>query len=188
MPKKELKEHKFDNQHDDEELLMMFRQHPIVMRKGLIITLAMLVVGLIPVVIWPLRLGYLWFAPLGMALGGVWLFWEWIGWYYSVIYVSDQRIIYIKQKGLFSRSVVDVGLDKIQNINFEIPGMQATMFKFGTIVVQTFAGDLVMDKIYHPQMIQESLIKIIKELGYGSSFADTALKASHSEDTDDQES
>jgi len=187
MSKKNLREHKFDNQHDDEELLMMFRQHPIVMRKGLIATLVMLMVGMVPVLIWPTRVGYLWFGPLGMLLGGVWLFWEWISWYYSVNYVSDQRIIQIKQKGLFSRSVVDIGLDKIQNINFDIPGMQATMFKYGTIVVQTFAGDLVMTKIYHPQRIQESLIKIIKELGYGATFAETALKAIHPDEEDDEE-
>lgn len=167
MAKKE-RNYAFEGQHEDEELLMFFRQHPIVMRKGLIAVLVLLTVGLIPALIWPTRPAYLWFGLLGAGLGGIILFYQWIGWYYSVYYVSDQRIIQIRHKGLFTRSVVDVGLDKIQNINFQVKGVQETMFRYGTIVVQTFAGDLVMEKIHHPARIQESMVKIIKELGYGS--------------------
>ena len=167
MAKKD-RDYKFEGQHEDEELLMFFRQHPIVMRKGFVAVLIMMTAGLIPVIIWPTRVGYLWFGLLGALLGGIALFYQWIGWYYSVYYVSDQRIIQVRHKGLFTRSVVDVGLDKIQNINFQIKGIQETTFKYGTIVIQTFAGDLVMEKIHHPAKIQESVVKIIKELGYGS--------------------
>ena len=176
MPKKLV----FEGQHDDEELLMLFRRHPIVMRKGFMIMLVLVVVGLVPALIFPTRIGYLWFGLLGLGLGGIVLFYDWIGWYYSVFIVSNQRLIQVTHKGLFNSSLVDVGLDKIQNINFEVGGFQQTIFGFGTIVVQTYVGDLVMEKIYHPEKIQKRLIKVIKTLGYGS-FMDNMIGGDSSE-------
>jgi len=158
----------FDTQHEDEEVLMVFRRHPVVMRKGLMSLLIGLLFGMIPSLIWPTNLANLWFAPAGMVLGSVYLFYQWVGWYYSVFIISDQRLIQITQKGFFNRGVVDIGLDKIQNINFQVSGVQETMLGFGTILVQTFVGDLIMDHIQHPARVQEHIVKIIKELGYAS--------------------
>lgn len=155
----------FDGQHDDEEVLMVFRRHPVVMRKGLIALLIGLVIGMIPSLIWPTNLTYLWFAPLGMLLGGVFLFYSWIGWFYSLFIVSDQRLISITQKGMFNRAVTDISLDKIQSINYKIDGFQETVLRFGTILVQTIAGDLVLDNIPKPQDINEKMGKIIKQHG-----------------------
>ncbi len=163
----------FDTQHEDEEVLMVFRRHPVVMRKGLIALLIGLLLGMIPSLIWPTDLGNLWFAPFGMALGGVVLFYYWIGWYYSVYIVTDQRLLQITQKGFFNRAVVDVSLDKILSVNFKVSGMQETLLGFGTILIQTFVGDLNMEYIHHPAQVQEHITKIIKELG-GASFDPTA--------------
>lgn len=166
--KKADQNYRFDGQHDDEEVLFLFRRHPVVMRLGLVAVMVGMVVGMLPVTIWPERLGYLWFILPGMALGGLFLFYQWIGWYYSVFILTDQRFVQIEQKGMFDRAVVDIGLDKIQNINYSVSGIQETLLGFGTISLQTFVGDLVLDKIHHPAKIQEKLVKIIKELGYSS--------------------
>ena len=158
----------FDGQHEDEEVLMVFHRHPVVMRKGLLALLIIMVFGMIPSLIWPTNLNMLWFALLGLGIGSIFMFFSWISWHYSIFIVTDQRLIQITQKGLFNRSVVDIGLDKIQNINYQINGFQETVLGFGTILVQTFVGDLVMDYIHHPQAVQEKIVKIIKELGYSS--------------------
>lgn len=158
----------FDGQHDDEEVLMVFRRHPVVMRKGLIAMLIGLLLGMIPSLIWPTNLSYLWFAPLGFVLGGIFLFFSWINWYYSIFIVTDQRLIQITQKGFFNRSVADIGLEKIMSINYQVSGFQETILSFGTIMVQTFVGDLIMDNIHRPQDVQEKIVKIIKEIGYSS--------------------
>ncbi len=169
----------FDGQHEDEEVLMAFHRHPVVMRHGLIAVLIGMLIGMLPIMaqtyqLFPsilgeeINLAYFWFVPLGMLAGGVFLFYSWIGWNYSIFIVTDQRLIQVSQKGLFNRSVVDIGLDKIQNINYQINGIQETLLGFGTILVQTFVGDLVMDKIHHPQDVQEKIVKIIKEQGLTS--------------------
>lgn len=156
----------FDGQHEGEDVLMLFRKHPVVMRKGLLAVLFCLMIGMLPSAIWPKELINLIYAPIGLLVGMIFFFRSWIGWYFSVIIISDQRLIEVKQKGLWNRTVVDIGLDKIQSINYQIAGFQETVFGFGTILVQTFIGDLVLDKIHHPQKMQEEIASTIKELGF----------------------
>lgn len=163
----------FADQFDDEEVLYVFRKHPIVMRKGLIIGLSAWLVG--PV--YTLLLTYLrpnnypsvafFFGSLvaSILLGILLLVPSWIGWYFSIFIVTDQRLIQITQKGLFSRSVVDMGLGQIQMVNYEVKGLQETLLGFGTIIMQTFVGDLVIHDLHHPGKIQKKILQILRDHG-----------------------
>jgi hypothetical protein len=90
---------------------------------------------------------------------------SWIGCYYSVFIFTNQRFIQISQKGLFHRSVVDIGLPQIQMVNYEVAGLQQTVLGFGTIMMQTYMGDLVIHDVHHPAKIQKKLLKILREEG-----------------------
>jgi uncharacterized membrane protein YdbT with pleckstrin-like domain len=164
----------FDGQHDDETVVHVFRRHPVVMRRGLIYFLLAVLLGMIPSLIEPEYSYLFWGLAGGLLLGSIFMFFSWVGWYFTLNIVTDQRFIQISQDGLFKRSVVDIGLDKIQNINYQISGLQETVLGFGTIVVQTFVGDLVLKYIHHPARVQESLIKTIKENGYDYSGQEIA--------------
>ncbi len=157
----------FDDQMDDEEVLMVFRKHPIVMRVGLVLGSIGPLLGVIPAAIKP-ELGFGWFFG-GLALGvlgGLILFFpSWIAWYYSVFIVTNQRFIQITQKGLFHRSVVDIGLSQVQMVNYEVAGFQQTLLGFGTIMMQTYMGDLVIHDIHHPAKVQKKLLKILRDEG-----------------------
>src|SRR5690606_37458759 len=96
----------FDGQHDDEEVLLVIRRHPIVMRKGLLILLIILLFSMVPLLIWPTNLQLFWIVGLGLILGSLAIFYYWIGWYFSLFIVTDQRFVKIIQEGLFKRSVV----------------------------------------------------------------------------------
>jgi hypothetical protein len=89
----------------------------------------------------------------------------WISWYYSVFIVTDQRLIQITQKGFWSRSVVDIGLPQIQMVNYEVAGLQETLLGFGTIMMQTFVGDLIIHDVHHPEKIQKRMISILRDRG-----------------------
>lgn len=167
----------FEDQFDDEEVLYVFRKHPIVMRKGLIICMAAWLVG--PV--YTLALTYLrpdnypsitfFFMSLvlSIVLGILLLVPSWISWYFSVFIVTDQRLIQITQKGLFSRSVVDMGINQIQMVNYEVAGLQETLLGYGTITMQTFVGDLVIHDLHHPAKIQKKLLEILRDNGVSAS-------------------
>ncbi len=157
----------FADQFDDEEVLTVFRKHPIVMRKGLVMGSIGPLLGVIPAAVKP-ELGFGWFfggLGIGVVLGLLLFFPSWIAWHYSVFIVTDQRFIQITQKGLFHRSVVDIGLQQIQMVNYEVAGLQQTALGFGTIMMQTYMGDLVIHDIHHPAKIQKKLIHILRDRG-----------------------
>ena len=167
MAKEPKKEKYFDDQFDDEEVLFVFRKHPVVMRKGLVFGLLGPLVGVIPAAINP-NIGFGWFfggLGIGFVLGLLIFFPSWIGWYFSVFIVTDQRLIQITQKGLFHRSVIDMNLNQIQMVNYEVAGLQETLLGFGTIMMQTFVGDLVIHDIHHPAHIQKKILEVLREQG-----------------------
>lgn len=166
----------FADQFDDEEVLAVFRKHPIVMRKGLVLGSIGPLVGVIPAAIKP-ELGFGWFFGgliVGTLIGMLLFFPSWIAWHYSIFIVTDQRFIQITQKGLFHRSVVDIGLQQIQMVNYEVAGLQQTALGFGTIMMQTYMGDLVIHDMHHPAKIQKKLIHILREKGVMASAYPTS--------------
>lgn len=155
----------FDDQLDDEEVLFVFRKHPVVMRKGLVIAMLAILLGTLPSLIKP-EYAYL-FGGLaaGFVLSIIVFMPSWISWHYSVFIVTDQRLIQITQKGLWKRSVVDIGLSQIQMVNYEVGGLQETMLGYGTIMIQTFVGDLTIHDVHHPAKIQKKLLTILRDKG-----------------------
>lgn len=157
----------FEGQHDDEEVLFYFRQHPVVLRRSLIVWLSATLAGMLAawsvITVDParLKLGLL-AAAAGFIVGLLWLLYKAAIWYFSMYIVTDQRIIQDQKQGLFKRQVIEIDLEKIQSVNYEIPGMQAALFKFGTIIVQTFVGDLVVDFVHRPANIHNQLTTILR--------------------------
>ena len=155
----------FEDQFEDEEVLFVFRKHPIVMRRGLILAMLAILLGTVPSLFKPEYSVYFMGLAAGAILGTLLMLPGWIGWWFSVFIVTDQRLIQITQKGLFHRSVIDMRLNQIQMINYEVAGIQETLLGFGTIMMQTYVGDLVIHEIYHPARIQKKLLEIMRQQG-----------------------
>ncbi len=155
----------FDNQLDDEDVLFVFRKHPVVMRRGLILGMLAILLGTVPAFIKP-EFSYLYGGlAAGFMIGIILFFPSWLGWYYSVFIVTNQRFIQITQRGLFHRSVSDLGLQHVQTINYEVNGLQETVLGFGTIVIQTYMGDLFIHDVHHPAKTQQKIVDIIRKEG-----------------------
>jgi hypothetical protein len=157
----------FEDQLDDEEVLFVFRKHPIVMRVGLVLGMLGPLIGVIPAAIKP-DLGFGFFfggLAAGIVLGLLVFLPSWISWYFSVFILTNQRFIQINQKRLFHRAVSDIGLNQIQSINYEVAGLQETLLGFGTIKMQTYVGDLVIHDLHHPAQIQKKISTILRDEG-----------------------
>jgi hypothetical protein len=159
----------FADQFEDEEVLFVFRKHPIVMRRGLILGMLAILVGSLVVFWQPTYAAFLLGVAGGAILGAILMLPSWITWYFSVFIVTDKRLIQITQRGFWHRSVIDMGLNQIQMVNYQISGLQETMLGFGTIMMQTFVGDLVIHEIGHPAKIQKKLLEILREQGVSAS-------------------
>jgi len=155
----------FEDQFDDEEVLFVFRKHPIVMRRRLIYGGLAVLLGTVPSLFKPQYSVYIIGLLCGAGVGLLLMLPSWIEWHFSVFIVTDQRLIQITQKGLFHRSVVDMGLSQIQMVNYQVSGIQETMLGFGTIMMQTFVGDLLIHDVSHPAAIQKKLLQVLRDQG-----------------------
>lgn len=147
----------FDGQRDDEELLFVFRRHIIAMRKGFYMLLIPFAVSSIPPLIWQANLWLFLLPVAGLVIGSILFLYHFLMWFYTYYIVTDQRIRQITQKGFFGTDVIDLRLSKIQNISYNVPGFSGEVFHFGTIVIQTFVGDLVIKNVEHPSKIYNKL-------------------------------
>ncbi len=167
----------FKEQFDDEDVLLVFRKHPVVMRRGLVFACVGLLIPMLVVVGMnfvyannpeklPTVMTFYIALAIGFLLGLLIMLPWWISWNYSVYIFTDQRMIQITQKGLFKRSMVAIGVDQIQMVNYEIDGIEQTLLGFGTIVVQTYVGSLTISHVHHPAKIQKKLLHLLRDLGH----------------------
>lgn len=151
----------FEGQHEGEEVLFVFRRHIIAMRKGFYALLIPFAVSSIPPLIWQDRIEIFLLPIAGLILGLVLFSYYFLMWYFTMYIVTNERIRQVTQKGFFGKDVVELRLAKIQNISYNIPGFFGEIFKFGTIVIQTYVGDLVIKKAENPSEIYNKLQDVV---------------------------
>lgn len=177
IPEVDNKPRYFKEQFDDEEVHVVFRKHPIVMRKGLIFGSVAVLIGVIPGLVHPT---YGWFfggLALGFALAIIVMLPWWVRWYFSVYILTDKRFIQ-QSRSMLQVNVVDISLEQIQMVNYQIVGLEQTLLHFGTIIVQTYVGDLVIHDVHHPEKIQKKMVHFLREMGvHPSSRPNTSSEA-----------
>lgn len=160
----------FEGQREGEELLFVFRRHIIAMRKGFYGLLIPMAFSALPFLIWQDNLNLLWVFLGGFGIGLILFFYHFVIWFFTYFIVTNERIRQITQRGFFGKDVVELRLSKIQNISYNVPGFFGEIFKFGTIVIQTFVGDLVIRNAEKPDEIYNKLQDAVaKSTGEGDS-------------------
>lgn len=86
-------------------------------------------------------------------------------WRNNVLAITNQRVIDIDQRGFFERNVAEVGYDKIQDVRYTIRGFWPTIFRFGTIVVQTAgeATNIELSAVQHPVEVQRLITDLQRQ-------------------------
>jgi hypothetical protein len=169
----------FSEQFDDEEVLLVFNKHPLVMRREIVIASVLLLLSVIPGVVKPTYVVFFGGLAIGFVLAGLVMFYGWMNWYFSVYIVTNQRFIQTTHHGLWKHSIVDIGLDKIQAISYEVSGFQQALLGSGTIVVQTYIGELVIHNVHHPKKIQRRLSQILRDLGFNATVPSAVAGEEH---------
>ncbi len=147
----------FDGQREGENLLFIFRRHMISMRKGFYMFVIPMLITAIPYLIWSTNIDLFYLALVGIGIGAILFSYHLILWYFTIYIVTDQRIRQVTQRGFFGKDVIDLRLSKVQSISYNIPGFTGDIFHFGTIVIHTFVGDLVIHHVEHPVKIYNKL-------------------------------
>lgn len=130
----------------DERILMVLRRHWWVMVSPILFTLFLLIIpailvsalpSLVPAVdaSWePVLRFFTTLYFLGVLL---FAFILWMNYYLDVWIITNERVIDIEQRNLFSRVISEIPMERIQNVSIEIHGVVETLLKFGDITVQT---------------------------------------------------
>lgn len=89
----------------------------------------------------------------------------WIDYYFDVWIVTNKRIVDVQQKGLFSREVSELELEKIQDITTEVLGVIPTFLNYGDVRIQT-AGEkarFAFEEVPDPYAIKDLIMNLQKQ-------------------------
>jgi membrane protein YdbS with pleckstrin-like domain len=121
-----------------------------------------------PVERWAMGAG----APTVTFCIAAWLLVLWIGFFVAftgyhldVLVVTDRRLVDVEQVRLFSRDVTIVPLENIEDIKVVIAGFVPTLFRFGTLSIQTAAEtrEVVIHGVRHPEAARELVLRLRAE-------------------------
>jgi hypothetical protein len=90
----------------------------------------------------------------------------WIDYYFDVWIVTNERIVNIEQKGLFTRVVSELELEKIQDVTTDVRGVIPTFLNYGDLLVQTAAEmeRFRFRKIPDPYAAKDLIMKLQNDL------------------------
>lgn len=147
----------FEGQRTNEEVVYVFRRHILTSIRGFFFLIFMIAAGSVPMMIWPSEqnMVFVWMGAVIVGLLG--MGYSYLLWYFSFYIVTNQRLRQTRQKGLFKKTVVDLDLENIQSASFGVPGVFGSMFNYGTILIQTSAGDLVLSMVSHPETVYNEI-------------------------------
>lgn len=84
----------------------------------------------------------------------------WIDYYFDIWIITSERVVNVEQKGLFSREISELQLEKIQDITTEVKGVIPTFLNYGNVYIQT-AGEkerFVLADIPNPYKIKDIIM------------------------------
>lgn len=164
--------HHFQGQHENEQILRVIHRHwfNILANLFIVIVLSFILIGSLLFI--PL------FFPAYATMGNwrillfientlfifVWLygFLVWIDYYFDVWIVTNERIVNIEQKGLFTRRISELRFSRVQDVTSSVEGLIPTMLNFGDVFVQTAAEEerFVFRQVADPFAVKDEIMRL----------------------------
>lgn len=76
-------------------------------------------------------------------------------WRRDYLVIADRRIIYHRQKSLFSKVVVEILYTDIVEVSYSQKGLSSSLSNYGDLKIKTMSGSLHFRKVGKPQEIVE---------------------------------
>ncbi|MFA6587829.1 MAG: PH domain-containing protein [Patescibacteria group bacterium] len=152
-----------ENVKEEEEVLAVIKRSPIVSFFPTLISVILIIAPfffLYLLLRWgwvgSLIFGLLFIIGLGLAFRTLWLH------HLNAFIITKDRVIDVDQKGLFHKVVSEAAFNKIQDISYSVKGVFATIFQFGTIIIQTAGSNvnLELNGVRSPVKVQDLLVKL----------------------------
>ncbi len=160
----------FEIQDQDEKIILILRQHPITQVKSLLVLLFSFLV--IP---WLLKTaGIMAFLPTQFRLAfNVFLVVLFFGmalryfllWFFNVYIITDERIIDVDFLSMIYKNISTAKTENIEDITKQTSGIMASLFDYGTILIQTAAtkNEFEFEHVPHPARVVKLLNELVME-------------------------
>lgn len=157
----------FRGQRDGEEVIRLIHRHPWALAKtGLFCALGLALIILM----------FIWFQASGPAVWSLFILgpilllyalYSWFTWWNTLYLLTNERIIVITQRGLWSRRIEDYSLEKIQSVASDTDGIAGTLLNFGTVTlaIMGMKDQVALPFIEDPYVVQERALSAIKANG-----------------------
>lgn len=156
----------FISKDPEEEVVLLIRKHPITNVKWIIIATLMLGVPLV-LEIFPFFTALP--EPYQFVLILIWyllvstyVLESFLGWFFNVNIVTDERVVDVDFHNLIFREVTDANLDQIQDVTVKIGGGARTFFNFGNVYIQTASQIPEIEFIDVPK--PDQIASVLREL------------------------
>ncbi len=177
---KDFSHYHFRGQHDGEKILRVIHRHwfDIAVHYALIVVVVILqIVSIVFAEHIAALFGLTAMMPLMLFVhsGIILLLWFfgfviWIDYWLDVWVVTDQRVINIEQRGLFSRHVSELHFHTVQDVTTQVHGFIPTLLNFGDVEVQTASERtrFLFRRVPDPYSIKAMIIERQREVYYES--------------------
>ncbi len=159
----------FDAQVKNEQVVLLLRQHPVVLiRPFFILILAVffpIVMNLSTILDFlPIKfhsaftIGW-YMMTVGFALE------SFLVWFFNVYIITDERIVDVDFLSLIYKNVSTAKIDNIEDVTVTASGAMASVFDYGTVLIQTAAErtQFEFDNVPHPTRVAALLNEMILE-------------------------
>ena len=156
----------FENQFDGEEIILLLRKHWFTNLRwvagGLLMFFAPLVLIFFPLI--DFLPGSFQFVVILMwyLLSFAFILESFLGWYFNVYIVTDERIVDIDFYNLAYKEISDAEIEKIEDVTMTVVGVVRTLLNFGRVTVQTAAEmpQFEFDDVPNPSLVVQILERL----------------------------
>jgi hypothetical protein len=67
-----------------------------------------------------------------------------VAWHWNAFIVTSVRVVDVGQKGFFDRTVSEATYDNVQNVSYAVQGVVGTVFRLGSVEVQTSSNSTTL--------------------------------------------
>lgn len=155
----------------NEHTIKIFRKHWLVMFFELLLFVVLAIIPAIALLVAWSQVSSALIPPMGLVLLILFITWVlmmWLGffivftdYFLDVWILTNQRLIDVDQKGLFSREVATLRIEKVEDVTVDITGIFPSMFNYGNIHVQSAGAEKEFTIRYarNPQQVKHLILR-----------------------------
>ncbi|MCH8049557.1 PH domain-containing protein [Patescibacteria group bacterium] len=88
---------------------------------------------------------------------------QWLSWHYTLLVITDQRILDVEQRGIIDRQISELSMDEVADAQSRQQGLFQRIFNVGTVQVETVKAqtfDLELSGVRRPKEVCDLILDV----------------------------